>query len=244
MDQTRPIIGMTPDLTEPRSGSVRLECSLAYARAVVAAGGVPVVLPPIVEQIPQHLAICRGFVLTGGDDPRTEMFGEPTHAAARPMHAARQEYEVALLRALDTRPDMPVLGVCLGMQLMALCAGGRLNQHMPDDVPTAAQHAANATHSLRIEPGGHVLARCVSEQGGELCVTSHHRQAVRDPGRLRVTARAPDGVIEAIDDPSRVFYLGVQWHPERTAHRGAGQAVFGALVAAASAINGRDRARR
>lgn len=213
-----------------------MECALAYAQAVERAGGVPVVLPPIVELIPSQLELCRGFVLTGGDDPRTEMFGEQTHSMAKPMHACRQEYEVGLLRALDSRQQAPVLGVCLGMQLMALCAGGRLDQHMPDNVPTAAQHAANSTHGLEIEPGGHVLARCMAAGGGASCrVTSHHRQAVSEAGRLRVVARAPDGVIEAIDDPARAFYLGVQWHPERTAHLGAGQALFEALVAAAAA---------
>ncbi|MBX3406097.1 MAG: gamma-glutamyl-gamma-aminobutyrate hydrolase family protein [Phycisphaeraceae bacterium] len=234
MTQTRIIIGVLPDLAEPRPGSPRMECAMAYADAIVRAGGVPVVLPPVVELIPSQLELCRGVVLTGGDDPRTEMFGEPTHSMAKPMHSRRQEYEVALLRALESRPDVPVLGVCLGMQLMALCAGGRLNQHMPDDVPTAADHAGNAQHPLRIEAGDHALSRCMADGGGQSCpVTSHHRQAVRDAGRLRVVARAPDGVIEAIDDPARPFYLGVQWHPERTAHAGAGLALFEALVAAA-----------
>jgi putative glutamine amidotransferase len=235
MDQDPVIIGISPDLSESRPGAPRMECSLAYAEAIARAGGLPVVLPAVAELIPGQLDLCRGIVLTGGDDPRTEMFGETTHALARPMHCRRQEYEVALLRALETRPDMAVLGVCLGMQLMALCAGGRLNQHMPDDVPTAADHAANATHALKIEPGRHALARCVAEGGAESClVTSHHRQAVRDAGRLRVVARAADGVIEAVDDPARRFYLGVQWHPERTAHPGAGRGLFEALVAAAA----------
>lgn len=208
---------------------------MAYADAVARAGGMPVVLPPQIELIPGQLNLCRGVILTGGDDPRTEMFGEPTHASARPMNARRQEYEVALLRALESRTDIPVLGVCLGMQLMALCAGGRLNQHMPDDVPTAADHAGNAQHALRIEPGDHVLSRCAGAAGGDGMVTSHHRQAVRDAGRLRVVARAPDGVIEAVDDPARPFHLGVQWHPERTSHPGLGLALFEAMVAAAAA---------
>lgn len=233
----RPIIGITPDVAEPKPGSVRMECALAYCRAVAEAGGEPVVLPPIVELIPRQLEMCRGFVLTGGDDPRMEPFGESTHPAARPMHAMRQEYETALLRALEARAAMPVLGVCLGMQLMALSAGGKLNQHMPDTLATAGEHAANARHEVRLAAPDGVLAGTL---GGDTAgprrgsiVTSHHRQAVSDPGRLRIAARAPDGVIEAVDDPGRRFYVGVQWHPERTEDVAAGAAIFRALVAAA-----------
>lgn len=233
----RPIIGITPDVAEPRPGSVRLECALAYCRAVAEAGGEPVVLPPIIELIPRQLEMCRGFVLTGGDDPRMEPFGEATHPAARPMHALRQDYETALLRALESHAAMPVLGVCLGMQLMALSAGGRLNQHMPDDLPTAGEHAGNARHEVRVTVGDGVLGRATGgsagDQPGPRTVTSHHRQAVSDPGRLRVVATASDGVIEAIDDPGRRFYLGVQWHPERTDDDAVGAAIIRSLVAAA-----------
>ena len=194
MSQRPIIIGISPDLSEPRPGSPRMECALAYAGAVERAGGVPIVLPPIIELIPSQLELCRGFVLTGGDDPRTDMFGVKTHSMAKPMHACRQEYEVGLLRALDSRQQTPVLGVCLGMQLMALCAGGKLNQHMPDNVPTAAQHAANSMHGLEVDPGGHVLARCMAVGGVASCrVTSHHRQAVSEAGRLRASRARPMG---------------------------------------------------
>jgi len=230
----RPVIGITADVSEPKAGSVRLECSLAYCRAVANAGGEPVVLPPMVELIPRHLAMCAGFVLTGGDDPRMEMFGMGTHAQAKPMHALRQEYEVALLKALEDRGSMPVLGVCLGMQLMALCAGGRLNQHMPDDVATARDHAGNAQHDIRAIAGDGAVAGILNGGGaGGLKVVSHHRQAVSDPGRLRVAALAPDSVIEAVEDASRRFYVGVQWHPERSGEGRVGAGVFAALVEAA-----------
>jgi putative glutamine amidotransferase len=144
------------------------------------------------------------------------------------MHAQRQEFEIALLAELQRRPAAPVLGVCLGMQLMALHAGGKLNQHMPDDTPTAEQHRNDAVHDIRLAPGA--AAHSLIAPGP---VTSHHRQAVRDPGKLRIVARAPDGVIEAIDDPARPFYLGVQWHPERTAFEPLGKSIFLRLIQAA-----------
>src|SRR5690606_30123082 len=169
---------------------------------------------------------------TGGDDPDTEPFGEPTHPAARRIHPDRQRFETALLRALDQRREMPVLGICLGMQMMALAAGGRLNQHMPEDTPTHADHYDDRPHSLTRVCNGSVLWEAAPQGAG--VVTSWHRQAVRDPGRLRIVARAPDGVIEAIDDPGRAFYLGVQWHPERTSDPGLGIELFRRLVAAAS----------
>jgi putative glutamine amidotransferase len=163
------------------------------------------------------------FVFTGGDDPKTEPFGQPTHPKADVMSQERQAFEVALLEALSLHhPDKPVLGVCLGMQLMALVAGGRLNQHLPDDTPTSEDHLHDHAHAI--------VPSCEAIASGE--VTSHHHQAVSEPGRLRVSGRAHDGVIESIDDPARAFYLGVQWHPERTPDAPLGRGLFDRLVSA------------
>jgi len=201
---------------------------LAYVDAVARAGALPLLLPP---PEPDHRdavvdgfsAICDGFVLTGGRDPVTEHFGEPTHAKADRESARRQAFDESLLRALESsHPDKPVLGVCLGMQMMALCAGGALDQYLPESIETHADHMDNRVHAILIETDGTPL-----ENGS---VTSWHRQAVRDAGRMRVLARAHDGIIEAIDDPSRPFYLGVQWHPERTDEQANGSALFASLV--------------
>ncbi|TVQ62255.1 MAG: gamma-glutamyl-gamma-aminobutyrate hydrolase family protein [Phycisphaerales bacterium] len=173
-----------------------------------------------------HAAACDGFVFAGGDDPRTERYGEPTHPRANPVHPDRQAYEEALLRVLDEPAfaHKPVLGVCLGMQMMALHRGGSLVQHMPDEIPTHADHMDDRVHE--IEPcETHAAVR-----GG--AITSWHRQCVRSAGSMRIVARAPDGVIEAIDDPARAFYVGVQWHPERTRDAALGDDVFRALVGA------------
>lgn len=225
----RPIIGITADvgvyewLGEARE---RMQSALTYARAVAAAGGLPMVLPPMVELIEAQMASCDGFVFTGGDDPRMEMFGGVTSPRATPMHPVRQAYEVALLRALERAAEKPVLGVCLGMQLMTLCAGGRLNQCLAETLASHDRHVKDARHAI-VPVGGVAGALPAGE------VTSNHRQAAEDAGRLRVVARADDGVIEAVDDPARRFYFGVQWHPERTADPALGAGVFERLVRSA-----------
>lgn len=197
-----------------------------------------VLLPPLVEQIDAQLALCDAFVLIGGDDPRTEPFGEPTHPKASCVHPERQRYDAALLGALRERaPRTPVLGVCLGMQMMALCAGGALHQHLPDVVESAAEHTGDRVHEVRPEPAAG-RPRDLTLAGH---VTSHHHQGVRDAGRLSVVARASDGVIEAIADPAHPFYLGVQWHPERTREPALGAAIFDALLRAARAHAAQER---
>lgn len=230
------IVGLTCSLDEK---DVKLRS--AYLRAVTAAGGVPILLAPpgppevcpdvrLREIVRAQLDLCDAVVLTGGPDARTERYGAATHPAAVPMHPDRQRYEEALLAAIDERRSLPALGVCLGMQMMALHAGGELNQHMPDDTPTHSDHAADHIHTITPLQDT-LLASLVSRSPG--CgVASHHHQAVRSPGRLRVVARAHDGIIEAIDDPSRPFYLGVQWHPERTTSEALGVEVFRRLIAA------------
>ena len=211
-------------------------CPLTYARAIFAAGGWPVILPPIVEMIPLHLERCDGFVVIGGDDPRTEPFGVPTHPKATPVHEVRQAFDAALLRALMEKPETPTLGVCLGMQMMALVAGGSLDQHLPETLPTADQHWGDSRHAikpvLRSGPVGEMLGESGGGVGG---VTSHHRQAVTDAGSLRVAAVSEDGVIEAIERADAPFFVGVQWHPERTVERALGAGVFERLVREARA---------
>ena len=194
----KPVIGLTADADAER-------CMLRrpYLDAVGRAGGVPVVLPPVPDEAAALLACCDGVILTGGDDPRMEGFGEPTHPSATPIDPDRQAFELALLRLLDVRPATPVLGICLGMQLMGLHAGAVLDQHLPDSLPSHAAHWGRATHAI-----DGVL--------GSGTVLSHHQQALRTAGDLAVVATSPDGVIEAVRDEERPFYLGVQWHPERT----------------------------
>lgn len=239
MNTPAPLVGITCDLVpHPRSARPTCTVALAYAQCVARAGGTPLFLPPIPELVPAHFAACDAFVFTGGDDPRTEPFGQPTHPKACVMNPQRQDYETALLRALATqRPDAPVLGICLGMQLMALVAGGTMNQHLPDTLPTHADHAGK-DHRVHPEPGPRGLFASVPAWAGlqfEGPAASHHKQAVSNPGSLLVLARSHDGVIEGVGDPRRRFYVGVQWHPERTSDDRLGQSLFDAFVRAARA---------
>ncbi|MEX2672818.1 MAG: gamma-glutamyl-gamma-aminobutyrate hydrolase family protein [Phycisphaeraceae bacterium] len=235
MDVTRPIVGITPD-THTHKGAWRYELTAHYGRCVEAAGGVPVVLPYQLGSIGAYLELCDAFILAGGDDPDTQPFGEALHPSAKPVVPERQAFELGLLRALDATAH-PVLGICLGMQWMALHHGGKLHQHLPDLPESSAEvqrRHADAEHAIVREEGAG--QRYLPLSCG---VFSHHHQAVADAGRLRVIACSDvetGSFIEAIDLPGERFYLGVQWHPERTADRQGGAAVFEKFIEACRSI--------
>jgi putative glutamine amidotransferase len=212
---SRPLIGITCD----RDASHH-RVAAAYAALVGQAGGIPVLLPCEPAYAAEYVRRCDGLVLSGGDDPIMEHWEVETHPRAKPIHPQRQAFELALLDALDDRRDRPVLGICLGMQLMALSRGGGLDQYLADTLPTAGRHWPRTDHPVDGALGAGV-------------VHSHHRQAVNDPGSLRVVARAADGVIEAVRDEGRRFYVGVQWHPERSSDEKLGAGLFRELVRAA-----------
>lgn len=221
MPSRAPLIGLSCDADDERYFSRR-----PYADAVAAAGGIPVLLPHRPELADAFVAGCDAVVLTGGDDPDMAPWGITTHPKATPVHASRQSFELALLAALNRKPDRAVLGICLGMQYMALHAGGMIDQHLPDRMPTHADHWGKVVHDIQGDLGAGRLRGPV---------LSHHRQAVVDSGTLTIAAHAHDGLIEAVRDPSRLFYLGVQWHPERTDDAALGAGVIQALVEAARA---------
>jgi putative glutamine amidotransferase len=212
MQDQRPLIGITADLVDGR-----YQVRTGYAELISASGGVPVVLPCEPALAPEFVARCAGIVLTGGDDPIMERWGLTTHPKAKPVDQRRQDFELALLDSLQRLPDQPVLGVCLGMQLMGLHAGGTLDQHLPDTLATAGDHWGRGEHA-------------VTGSIGSGRVHSHHRQALTDAGVLDVIATAPDGVVEAIQDQERAFYVGVQWHPERTTNEALGSGLFQRLI--------------
>ena len=207
-----------------------------YPAAVEAGGGEPVVLAPLADDEPldalrEHL---DGLLLTGGEDLDPALWGEPLHPAAELIDPRRQRSDLRLIEWAD-RLGVPVLGICLGCQEMAVHRGGRIIQHVSDE--TAERHRNDkrprATHEIRIA-GGSLLAGIVG--AGLLEVNSGHHQAVREAGRgLSVVARSPEGIIEAIEDPTPGrFFLGVQWHPEDLIAEGPHRALFTALCRAAT----------
>ncbi|MEM9345483.1 MAG: gamma-glutamyl-gamma-aminobutyrate hydrolase family protein [Planctomycetota bacterium] len=214
----RPAIGITVDNKDNAAESGTYESAIRYSLAVEKAGGLPVLLPHCADLAGAYLERIDGVILTGGADPVMEPFGCETDRRARRIDPGRQAFELALLESIDQQHDeadrekqLPVLGVCLGMQLMALHHGAAMDQYMPESMgeQAASTHIDNAEHTLVFEHTDSVL------RPSDQPIVSSHRQRITDVGALRVVARANDGTIEAIDNPKKPFYLGVQWHPER-----------------------------
>jgi putative glutamine amidotransferase len=212
----RPLIGITADLVGDYARNRR-----TYLDMVAAAGGIPVILPPNAALREEMLDRVDGVVITGGDDIDVSRFGIPLHPKAECMPPERQDAEFALLKVLDARPDKPVLGICLGMQLMGVHRGNQLIQHLGDLLPDADRHRNDAIHPVEAERGSLLKSGAVR---------SWHHQAISEAKGFDIIARSDDGVIEGIVDPSRRFYLGVQWHPERTEATETGLGVVRTLV--------------
>jgi putative glutamine amidotransferase len=231
----RPRIGLTLDLDEAR-GEYAL--ARAYADAVLAAGGLPVPVPYGDGGVAgAYLALCDGLVVTGGAfDLAPERYGEARREGCGPEKPARTAFEWSLAgAALAGR--IPLLGICNGMQLLNVLRGGSLYQDLARDAGLGGHEQPPPrdvpAHPVRIVPDT-LLARLAGPE--ELAVNSTHHQAVKAPGAgVLVSARAPDGVVEAIELPDVPFALGVQWHPERLAARDARHgALFRGLVEAAA----------
>jgi putative glutamine amidotransferase len=230
---SRPRIGLTVDVEEGR-GVLLLQ--RAYADAVADAGGLPVLLPPLASEAAALLDLCDGLVVTGGAfDVPPELYGEARRPACGPAKPERTAFELALTRLALAR-RLPLLGVCGGMQLLAVACGGTLWQDLAADLGLGGHQQPEPKdqpgHPVTVTPGTR-LAGLVG--AGPLAVNSTHHQAVRDPGRgVVVSAVAPDGVVEALELPANGFALGVQWHPEamrlREPRHGA---IYAGLVAAA-----------
>ncbi len=231
-----PIVGIPLTLDDRgrwRPGRDYLYIDRAYARAVESAGGHARHLPPAADA-EAALAGIDALLIPGGDDfapPSTRPY--PPEVRFDLTSETQLAFDAALLAAALAR-GMPVLGICYGMQLLALHHGGTLDYHVPTDRPGAATHRLadpDARHLLRVEPDSR-LAAILGGEGAPTAVNSWHHQAVCDPGEgLVVTARAEDGVVEGIEAPGERFVVGVQWHPEKLPER-EGRPLFGALVAA------------
>jgi putative glutamine amidotransferase len=219
----RPVIGICTALERAKWSVWDQEAMLTprgYVDAVHRAGGLALLLPPdaALEREPDEvLDLLDGLILAGGADIDPQQYGEPRHEKTIGTVPERDTFEIALARRALER-DIPILGICRGMQLMNVAAGGTLNQHVPDshgheDHRRSLGSFDDADHSVRLEPGS-LAARAAGEEAHG--TKSHHHQGIERLGEgLKITGWADlDELPEAIEAPDKRFALGVQWHPE------------------------------
>jgi putative glutamine amidotransferase len=232
----RPRIGLTLD-AEPPGGYSKLPWYALrenYFAAVARAGGLPIALPHEVELAESYLDLLDGLVVTGGAfDLDPALYGVAERHDTVRTKDRRTAFEFAITRAALER-DLPVLGICGGQQLLNVVLGGDLIQHIPDAVAGCLAHEqpnprTEPGHAVELVPGSrlHAIAGAARLEVN----SAHHQAAERVGPGIVVSGRAPDGVIEAIEDPARRFCIGVQWHPEYRISP-ADDALFDAFMAA------------
>jgi putative glutamine amidotransferase len=244
----RPLIGITTSEVRPLTYShqapldepfrAEMALGITYTNAIEVAGGAPVVLPPLHEDtIEALLDGLDGVCLSGGPDVDPAEYHEQPGPNLGPTWRRLDRFELALARAADRR-GVPILGICRGSQVLNVARGGTLIQHLTadgDGAESPLHHRQRVpgerwTHEIEITPGS-VLAEAVGTTS--LAVNSFHHQAVKQLGEgLVASAHAPDGVVEAIEDPDAPFLLGVQWHAEYDTERATGVALLQSLVEA------------
>jgi putative glutamine amidotransferase len=203
-----------------------------YSEAVQQAGGVAVLLPPdaaAIEDPDAVLDALDGLILAGGRDVDPVLYGAAPHQDTDEPRTERDRFEIALARRAMER-DIPVLGICRGMQVMAVHAGGLLDQHVPDLV-AHDEHSPGGDAFGSIEVSTTAGSRLASLVGDRLAVTCHHHQSVRSHPGYDAVARAADGTLEAMERGGERFCVGVQWHPETATDVG----LVAGLVRAAAA---------
>lgn len=235
----RPRIGVT-GVTREWDGQPRSGVNTAYVRAVLAAGGVPVLLLP--ELTPEEsldlFCECDALLLTGGEDVDPACYGAECHPKLGTVDRRRDANELALVADARAR-DLPILAICRGIQLVNVACGGSLIQDIPSERPSPISHDPDtpretAAHAIAIEPGSR-LSQIM--EATELQTNSFHHQAVDRVGDgLVASATAPDGLIEALEssDPAE-WIVAVQWHPEELSIRddAVDRPLFAALISAA-----------
>lgn len=219
---TRPLIGITSsiDRRSPIFGET-YSLTRKYAEGVLQAGGAPVIVPHNLDENSLRVVLDRldGVVLSGGGDLDPVLFGEETHVATHEIEPDRDRVELTLARWLVER-DVPFLAICRGSQVLNVALGGSLIQDIPSQVSGAVPHSFDrkttprdyTAHPVKIDPNSRLA--CIMQVEVAQANSWHHQAVGRVADGLRVTAVAPDGVIEAVEVPERRFAIGVQWHPE------------------------------
>jgi putative glutamine amidotransferase len=212
-----------------------------YRQSVLHVGGDPRILDSAMT-IEQALDGIDGLMLTGGGDVAPSKYGEAAHAAVEEAEPGRDDFEIALVAAARAR-NLPLFAICRGVQVLNVACGGTLVQDIPSQIAGALTHALavpqhqpyELAHEVWVDKDS-LLAKLMRERlvDEALEVNSRHHQAVKTVARgFVVSATAPDGVIEAIEDPEARFCLGVQWHPENFFRTGEFRALFEGFLEAA-----------
>lgn len=224
----KPIIGVNCDYDDDR-------CFLKkeYTDAIALAGGIPFVLPIVgVQKIEPLLLLNKidGLLLSGGNDISPERYGEFPHEKTRPVLMQKEDFDFLLLKnALDI--DLPVLGICYGLQLINVCLGGNLVQDISSQWNTSINHYKDM-HNVHIDKTSRLYEILKQET---IEVNSTHHQAIKSLGKkLMISAVADDGIIEAVESTEHNFVVGVQWHPERIIGRDTQIELFRILIDTAS----------
>lgn len=218
MDERKPVIGLCSSYEKDEEND-RIFLNKAYLDAIRFFGGMPLVIPAEAGEAEQAFLLgqCDGLVFTGGNDVTPSLYGEQVHNATVVIAPERDAGEPRLCRMAMER-DLPILGICRGIQILNVCFGGTLYQDLPD------QYATDVKHSME-KPYHRTCHDCILLPGSPLHrllgvdtipVNSHHHQAVKDvaPGFM-VMGRCSDGIVEAMWRPDARFFWAVQWHPER-----------------------------
>ena len=244
----KPIIGVTPDFNpgdrQDMGGKEPTSFLRArYTQAIEDAGGIPFILPlmPDVGAWRRIISQVDGLLITGsGADLAPENYGQKQRYKFKCMSTERTTLELGVSRVAH-KADVPMLGICGGMQSIAVALGGTLFQDINSQIKNSIPHqpicsATKMTHSIQIEARS--LLRRIAGKATIQVNSSHHQSVKNVPSCLRTTAVAPDGIIEAIEAPDKHFLLGVQWHPEFLYERHSIQKkLFRALIKAAQAFS-------
>ncbi|MDX1377808.1 MAG: gamma-glutamyl-gamma-aminobutyrate hydrolase family protein [Anaerolineales bacterium] len=215
----KPLIGISTNQSKNPDGHPTVMLMQSYINAVTQAGGVPVLIPSMIHDDGWDVLYARldGILFSGGGDIAIQHFSGQAHPRIYDVDLQRDSVELKMLQSA-AGDGKPFLGICRGAQLINVGLGGTLYTHLTDQFPSALDHAYPTNlrtilvHEVRLEEGTHI-----AEVMGEpiLKVNSLHHQGLQDIApSLRITGRAPDGLVESVELPDHPFGMGVQWHPE------------------------------